>query len=77
MLWQLRMHNNDHEHADRIRKCCTVILEAEWQAVAVQLLLFLWLVLGIADIEKLRQSPNGLHSSQAASNINDWLQAAR
>ena len=26
MLWQLRMHNNDHEHADRIR---TVILEAD------------------------------------------------
>ena len=29
MLLQLRMRNNDHEYADRIRRCCTVILETD------------------------------------------------
>ena len=46
MLSQLCMYNNDHEHMDRIRRCCTVILEADWQAIAVRFLLFLWAVLG-------------------------------
>ena len=35
------------------------------------------LVLGSADIEKLRQTPSGLYSSQAVSDINDWLQATQ
>ena len=26
MFWQLCMCNNDHEHADRIRRGCTIIL---------------------------------------------------
>ena len=77
MLWQLRMRNNDHEHVDRIRRCCTVILKADWQAVAVRLPLFLWLVLGSTEMDKLRQTPSGLYSLQAISDINDWLQAAR
>ena len=59
IFWQLSMHNNDHEHADRIRRHCTVILEADWLVVAVQLPLFLWLVLSSTDIEKLRQTPSG------------------
>ena len=69
MLWQLRMHNNDHEHADRIRRCCAVILEADLQAIAVQLPLFLCLVLGSTDIKKLRQMPNSLYSLQAVSDM--------
>ena len=77
MFWQLRMRDNDHEHADQIRRCyTTVTLKADWQANAVRLLLFLWLVLGSADVEKLRQTPSGLFSSQAISDINDWLQVA-
>ena len=66
-----RMHNYDHVHADRIRRCCTVKSKADWKAIAVRLLLFLWLVLGSADIDKLRQMPSGLYSSQAVSDIND------
>ena len=73
MFWQLHMRNNDHEHADRIRRCCTVILDADFQAIAVRLPLF-WLVLGSTDIEKLRQMPSGLYSSKAVSDINDWVQ---
>ena len=55
------------------------ILEADQQAVAVRLLLFLWLyiVLGSADIEKLGEMPSGLYSSQAVSYTNDWLQVVR
>ena len=69
------MHSNDREHTDRIN---TVILEADQQAVAVRLLLFLWLYsFGSADIEKLGETPSGLYSSQAVSYTNDWLQVAR
>ena len=77
MLWQIRMRNNDYEHVDRIRRCCTVILEADLQAVAVQFPLFLWVVLGTTNIEKLREMPSGLYSSQAMSDIDDWLQVAQ
>ena len=42
MLWQLCKRKNDHEHVDKIRRCCTAILEAGWQAIAVWLPLFLW-----------------------------------
>ena len=73
MLSQLHMRNDVLEHADK--RCCTV-LEADWQAVAAQLLLFLWLVLGSTDIEKLRQMPSGLYSLQAVSNMNDLLQVS-
>ena len=45
--------------------------------LAVQLPLFLWIVLGSADIEKLRQTPSDLYSLQAVSNINNWLQVAQ
>ena len=37
------------------------------KAIAVQLPLFLWVVLGSADIEKLRKTPSGVYSSQAVS----------
>ena len=78
MLWQLHVHmrNNDHGYADGIRRCCTVIFKAEYQAIVVCLLLFLWLVLGSADIEKCRQMPSGLYFLQAVSDINNWLQTA-
>ena len=57
MFWQLCMCNNDHEHVAQIRRCCTTVtLKADWQANAVRLLQFLWLVLGSADVEKLRQT---------------------
>ena len=29
MLWKLHMRNNNHKHVNRIRRCCTVILEAD------------------------------------------------
>ena len=44
MLWKLCLRNNDNEHTDAIRRCCTVILEADLQVVAIRLPLFLWLV---------------------------------
>ena len=33
--------------------------------------------LGSTDIKKFKETPGGLYSSQAVSDINDWLQAVR
>ena len=73
MLWQLRMHgNDDHAHAAAANKgqgsckqgaSCTV-LEVDQRL----LLLFVWLVLCSAGIEKLGQKANGLYSLQTG-----WL----